>query len=239
MFFKHVLSLLALFLLAISGTSSTSISTPAAPIKIAASTTSPKKISTTATVAATTSPSRKSPAKSKPKPAPAALITVKTTSTPVVSEAVASPEIPSPLPAEKTQVQKIEEALHALINAERAKAGLSALSYDAELADMARLHSQDMLAQNYFDHTGLDGCSMSCRFKNIGYQYRAIGENIYMMRGYDDLSADAVAEHIVEGWMQSPGHRENILHADFATEGLGVAAEGDSIYATEDLALKR
>ncbi|HYF13377.1 MAG TPA: CAP domain-containing protein [Candidatus Paceibacterota bacterium] len=116
-------------------------------------------------------------------------------------------------------------------NIERAKHELSALAPDPKLTDIARSHSKDMLTNNYFDHEDPQGCSASCRAKNASYTYWSIGENIYMMKGYN-LSAEATAQRIVDGWMNSPGHRANILRDSYTHSGIGVVAEGRSVYAT-------
>lgn len=99
-----------------------------------------------------------------------------------------------------------------LTNAERAKAGCQPLTVDERLTAAARLHSQDMVAQGYFDHTSLDGRSPWDRAKAQGYPNPS-GENI--AAGQPD------AEAVVQAWMDSPGHRENILNCDFREIGVG------------------
>ncbi len=135
-------------------------------------------------------------------------------------------------------VSALETAIHEKINVERVAKGLQPLGVDTRLVSIARAHSKDMLTNNYFAHTNQSGCSSSCRYKNAGYAYRSMGENIYMMNGYT-LSATEVAEKVVQGWMNSSGHRANILNASYTTEGVGVAIEGKKIYVTENLALPR
>jgi len=103
---------------------------------------------------------------------------------------------------------------------------------------MARLHSADMLTHSYFSHEDQAGCGIVCRFSSIKYEYWAIAENIYSMYGYE-LSAHESAVKIVEGWMNSPGHRANILSETYTVEGVGVAFEGTRIYVTEDFAKPR
>jgi len=88
-----------------------------------------------------------------------------------------------------------------------------------------------MLANDYFEHEDLNGCSSSCRVTNGGYRWQSVGENIYMMSGYK-LSPEKAAAMIVDGWMNSPGHRANILGTSFTYSGVGVVSDGESIYAT-------
>lgn len=135
-------------------------------------------------------------------------------------------------------VSAVEAEVFSLINQERAKAGLAALKTDTKLASVARAHSADMAKNNYFSHTNQQGCSSSCRVTNAGYAWRAVGENIYMMKGYT-LNAKDTAAMMVKGWMNSSGHRANILNKTYTHHGVGVAQVGSSIYATDDFALPR
>ena len=133
---------------------------------------------------------------------------------------------------------QVEAQVLSFMNQERVRNGLSALSPDSALADIARMHSEDMPANNYFAHISPAGCSMSCRLDNAGYLFRSAGENLYTMTGYR-LSAVATAQKIVDGWMNSPGHRANILGPSFTHAGAGLAIEGSTIYATANFSLPR
>lgn len=118
-----------------------------------------------------------------------------------------------------------------LSNDERVKEGLFALSPNTKLRDVAAGHSADMLANDYFEHENLEACSSSCRATNAGYRWKSIGENIYMMSGYT-LSPEKAAAKVVDGWMNSPGHKKNILGTSFTESGVGVVYDGKSIYVT-------
>jgi len=109
-----------------------------------------------------------------------------------------------------------------LINVERAKAGLSALSAQGQLGSAARLHSTDMACNNYFSHTGLDGSTIGDRAERQGYNWSSVGENI--AAGYSS------PESVVQGWMNSPGHKANILGADYTEIGIGYAFGAASDY---------
>lgn len=89
-----------------------------------------------------------------------------------------------------------------------------------------------MLTKNYFEHTNLSGCNAGCRLTNAGYVWKSYGENIHWMSGYK-LSAQDSAKKIVNDWMNSPGHRANIL-GSFTYAGVGIAVNGDKIYSTTD-----
>jgi uncharacterized protein YkwD len=111
-----------------------------------------------------------------------------------------------------------------LINIERANAGLSALSAQGQLGSAAQLHSADMACNNYFSHTGLDGSSSGDRAQRQGYGSSFVGENI--AAGYSS------PESAVNGWMNSPGHKANILNADYTEIGVGYAFGGNSDYGS-------
>lgn len=119
----------------------------------------------------------------------------------------------------------------ALTNAERVTAGLVPLLSDTLLASVAHSHSFDMLTNDYFSHEDRTGCSSSCRATNAGYSWSTVGENIYMMSGYN-LDAKKTAQMIVDGWMNSSGHRANILRPAFTHAGIGVFVRGKDVYST-------
>ena len=109
-----------------------------------------------------------------------------------------------------------------LVNAERAAHGLKSLSYDPDLAAAARLHSQDMGIRDYFSHDSLDGTKFYERIIDEGYTYNLCGENI--------AAGSATPEDVVDVWMNSPGHRANILNPDFCDIGVGYALTSGSTY---------
>jgi uncharacterized protein YkwD len=161
------------------------------------------------------------------------------TPTPIPTPTPAPTPTPTPAPAPETNfVAAVEQELFVMINEERIKNGLAALGNDAKLAEVARAHSTDMAVNNYFSHTNLSGCNSSCRVTNAGYAWRAVGENLYRMTGYR-LGATETARMMVTGWMNSPGHRANILNKSYTKHGIGVAQVGTSIYATSNFALPR
>ena len=100
-----------------------------------------------------------------------------------------------------------------LTNIERTNAGLQPLTLNSQLANAAQDHSGDMANDDFFSHTGVDGSNVASRVKDSGYQYSTVGENI--------AAGQKTAEQVVEGWMNSPGHRANILNANFTEIGIG------------------
>jgi uncharacterized protein YkwD len=124
---------------------------------------------------------------------------------------------------------RIEAATLCLVNVQRARRGERALRPNAALDRSAAAHSQDMVARNYFDHTSPGGETVLDRIKastylppKAGY---VLGENIAL--GTMQLATPAA---IVDSWMKSPGHRANILNAEFRDSGLGVVARAPQQY---------
>jgi uncharacterized protein YkwD len=100
-----------------------------------------------------------------------------------------------------------------LTNLQRQKAGMQPLRLNSQLNTAAQTYSQTMALDDFFSHTGADGSRMSDRIDATGYQYWSISENI--AGGYSK------PEMVVDKWMQSPGHRANILDPNFTEIGIG------------------
>ncbi|MBR4211948.1 MAG: hypothetical protein IKR84_06145 [Oscillibacter sp.] len=105
-----------------------------------------------------------------------------------------------------------------LVNAERARYGLPALAADAELSRVARYKSRDMREKGYFSHESPTYGTPFQMMKSFGITYRAAGENIAY--GY------ATPAKVVAAWMNSDGHRANILSASYTRLGVGYVADG-------------
>lgn len=110
-------------------------------------------------------------------------------------------------------VKGIEEQVLNLVNQERQKAGLKPLAMDWELARVARMKSQDMANKNYFSHTSPTYGSPFDMMKQFGISFRTAGENI--------ASGQRTPQEVMTSWMNSQGHRENILKPDFTHLGVG------------------
>ncbi|WP_327721389.1 CAP domain-containing protein [Streptomyces sp. NBC_00490] len=116
------------------------------------------------------------------------------------------------------------ERVLVLVNAEREKAGCAPLTENAKLTKAAQDHSQDMADHQNMSHTGSDGSSMTDRLARVGYKFRSAGENVAY--GY------TTPESVMDGWMNSSGHRANILNCGFKEIGIGLAQPGH--YWTQD-----
>lgn len=127
---------------------------------------------------------------------------------------------------------QVENLIYEKVNEERTKAGLETLSYNTTMEKYARIKSQDMGDNNYFSHEDLSGNLITTQMKNDGVTYRAWGENIAYIGGVSD--ANALAEQFMTNWMNSQGHRENILSSKFSSIGVGVYKIGNKVYATQE-----
>ena len=114
--------------------------------------------------------------------------------------------------------QSIEQQVVNLVNAERAKAGLKPLKADWELARVARFKSEDMRDNRYFDHNSPIYGTPFQMMKSFGINYRSAGENI--------AAGQTTAESVMKAWMNSPGHKKNILSPTFTHIGVGYAKGG-------------
>ncbi len=164
--------------------------------------------------------------------------------------------MPGPGKAPSINGLELEIKIHDLINKERRKQGLSLLAWDDALSNIARKHSRDMAKRNYFSHDTPEGHDFSYRYSEAGYSCSIRGqghisyggaENIFQNNLYDRVtivngipyydwnSEDTIAESTVRGWMNSRGHRKNILAPYWRTEGIGVAILPDGkVYITQN-----
>nr|WP_065977638.1 CAP domain-containing protein [Clostridioides difficile] len=113
-----------------------------------------------------------------------------------------------------------------LVNVERAKAGLNPLTLDSSISNVATKKSQDMIDNNYFSHNSPTYGSPFDMLKKFGISYKTAGENIAM--------GQKTPKEVVNAWMNSEGHRKNIMNPNFSKIGVGVAQKsGGSIYWTQ------
>ncbi|MFE0172182.1 sigma-70 family RNA polymerase sigma factor [Streptomyces sp. NPDC059002] len=180
--------------------------TAAAPASRTASPSASKSPSPSASPTRSASPSpgkTKAKPKKKPSPTPG-----RTRTAPAPKP---KPETPDPAPATPSGTA---EQVVALVNTERSKAGCGPVRSNAELASAAQKHSADMAARDYFDHTSPDGTDPGDRITAAGYRWSTYGENI--ARGQQTPAS------VMDSWMNSPGHRANILNCDFKELGVGI-----------------
>lgn len=135
----------------------------------------------------------------------------------VVTTATAMALAVSPSAYAATSTTTLRTQVNTLTTAARKLAGCAALVVDSHLTKSAQQHATEMSAKNYFSHSSADGTSWITRIKKAGYKNPG-GENI--ARGYPTAAAVEVA------WMNSPGHRANILDCQYRKIGVGWAGPG-------------
>jgi uncharacterized protein YkwD len=119
----------------------------------------------------------------------------------------------------------MEQEMLAAHNAERAKAGLGALTVDPTLTNIARQRARDMASKGYFSHTSPSGETAFTLLADANFSYAIAGENI-ARNNYPDAQSSGVA---FTGFMNSPGHRGNIMDGRFTAVGIGAVASGDGM----------
>ncbi|MEV7674947.1 CAP domain-containing protein [Streptomyces sp. NPDC088752] len=229
-----------------TGTGSGKPASPSAkpgPKPKATKTATPKPSKTTASPSAkprpkptsTPSPAPKATKKTAPKPVRTAA--PKTSAAPTTEAPAPKPDPTTQAPTAKAPVRKAAPASTAnrndaaeaevlrLVNTERATVGCTPVTADARLASLAGAFSADMAARGFFDHTDPDGNTPWARAQKVGVSTLA-GENI--ARGQTDAAA------VMESWMNSDGHRANILNCDFKTMGVGVYFGDGGPWWTQD-----
>lgn len=131
--------------------------------------------------------------------------------------------------------EEIEARIHDRINAIRSENDLSQLDHDDEIASIGRAHSYDMAERDYFSHVSPEGAGPDDRLGDLyPSTCRAVGENLAYVGTAGATDADEIAERIVDGWMNSEGHRENVLTGRWDSQGIGVYIDGQRVYATEN-----
>ena len=121
--------------------------------------------------------------------------------------------------ADLRDLGRVRGELLARIDAERRRDRRQPLSLNAQLDQAAQRHAEDMLARSYFAHRSPDGKTVRERSRAAGYQWAAIGENL--------AEGQQSVDEVVEAWMRSRGHRENVLDRRYTETGFGLALGRD------------
>ena len=158
----------------------------------------------------------------------------------------------------KERAYALEPLIHDMVNEIRHERGLGMLFQDHDLNLIALAHSRDMAERDFFGHTNPDGSSPDDRAKlagftceiRVGKTVYSVGENLGKVAVYDgyrynpdsgealeyDMRSDkSIARSIVTAWMESPGHRENVLREFWEAEGLGIHITRDGIVLVTQL----
>lgn len=195
-------------------TKTTPCKTP--PVKVTIEKTIAKKVTPKEVVPKKIAPKKVTVEKEIPKKVTPAKVTP--TETTPTKATIAAPNL--------TEANKLEKEVVMLVNQERAKLGLAPLKHNLELSNVARYKSEDMITNNYFDHISPTYGSPFDMITSFGIQYTAAGENIAM--------GQQTAASVMNAWMNSPGHKANILSENYTEIGVGVAKDKNgSIYWTQ------
>lgn len=155
-------------------------------------------------------------------------------------EASGSPSDDGSGDAGDLSIERAEAEVHEAINDRRREHGVEPLDYNQDLAAAARGHSEDMAARGYFSHETPEGDDIGDRYPG---SCRSIGENIAQTHWDENVQTDSgverieteaeLGEAVAEQWMNSPGHRRNLLREGWDSEGIGVALRGSEVYVTQ------
>jgi uncharacterized protein YkwD len=153
---------------------------------------------------------------------------------PVIPASVTKPSAAQAAGMGITNPDQVEQMILDLVNAERRKAQAPDLTVEPTLQQIARGHSNDMLARGFFEHVNPDGQAPGDR---VAIEHRQLiggaGENIGSLAGMDVSDQKKLAEQIMNMWMKSSGHRENILKPEYTHIGIGVAVKDKEVRATQ------
>lgn len=133
------------------------------------------------------------------------------------------------------RIDSLRQTALDLANQDRSRRGFAPLRPDTLLTQAAQRHAEDMLRRNYFGHYSPEGRTPSDRFAAVGGRNGA-AENIFMLRGSSLGNAPIGANRLAffeQGWMRSPGHRQNLLDRRYGRFGFGLAVSGDRMYAVQ------
>ncbi|MEU0008748.1 sigma-70 family RNA polymerase sigma factor [Streptomyces sp. NPDC006314] len=151
--------------------------------------------------------------------------------TPAPRQSARPAPVPSGTPQEQSAPADTVGQVVALVNKERAAVGCGPLTEDRQLEEAAQSHSDDMAARTFFDHTNPDGADPARRITEAGYRWSTEGENI--------AQGQQTAEAVMESWMNSPGHRANILNCSFKDIGVGVHKGAGGPWWTQDFGARQ
>jgi len=116
-------------------------------------------------------------------------------------------------PSPNSELDGLRQEILQLINQKRQQHGLAPVNLENRLSSAAQTHSANMALQDFYSHTGQDGSRFSDRVSRTGYNWSRVTENI--------AAGFKTAASVVDGWMNSPGHRANILDGQVTQMGVG------------------
>lgn len=131
--------------------------------------------------------------------------------------------------------------IHHEVNEVRKLHGLKPLSWSNTIAEIAKKHSQDMSARNYLSHISPEGEDVADRFQKANFVCARELPNGDVLKGGENLAEvnfpndrNGIGMRVVQSWMDSPSHRENLLFSRYDSEGIGVVISGDMFHITQN-----
>ncbi len=138
------------------------------------------------------------------------------------------PRLDTRIKAQTAEIKEMELQIIHSINSIRKEQGLNTLKQNERLVLIAREYSYNMASKNFFAHISPEGETLAERACAVGRPYKLVGENLFKTTNIKNpLSI------VVKGWMESPGHRENIMRSQFTETGVGVWKKGNEYYFTQ------
>jgi uncharacterized protein YkwD len=133
-----------------------------------------------------------------------------------------------------SELSAIERRVSEFVNRERTSKGLKSLEWDQQLADAARSHARRMALRRFFSHADPELGDLFERLEDAKIPWRKAAENLFTEKGYEDP-----ARQTIQGWMNSPGHRGNMLDKQITRAGTGAARAADgSVYVVQIYVLR-
>ena len=147
-------------------------------------------------------------------------------------------KISNPAPQTKVEVAiastTLENKIFDMINQQREIYNLEPVQLDTRIAQVSRAYSKKMYDEDFINHTDLQGNDFVDRFGDVGIYYLCVGENLFLIENFSP--GTDIAKSAVEGWMNSKGHRENILNQEYTHAGVGVHCQDNKCLATQNFA---
>ena len=141
----------------------------------------------------------------------------------------------------KISAEQIAFDIHYEVNEVRKLHGLKPLSWSSTITEIAKKHSQDMNERNYLSHISPEGEDVADRYEQANFVCKKELSNGDILKGGENLAEisypdelTGMGSRIVQSWMDSPSHKQNLLFKEYGREGIGVIISGETLYITQN-----
>jgi uncharacterized protein YkwD len=141
----------------------------------------------------------------------------------------------------KISAEQIAFDIHYEVNEVRKLHGLKPLSWSSTITEIAKKHSQDMNERNYLSHISPEGEDVADRYEQANFVCKKELSNGDILKGGENLAEisypdelTGMGSRIVQSWMDSPSHKQNLLFKEYGREGIGVVISGETLYITQN-----